>query len=251
MGKLDGMRRIVFALFAIVLSTIPAIAQQPPRLDQNSIVKDTTGTILPYPVWAQLLSTGRYKVKSEKKENPEFVLFRLSESEYEKNLETAPKPKESIYFRTGSKLGHFKTSDINGNKINTKNMAGKIIVLNFWFIQCPPCVREMPDLNAIAEFYKNDTNVVFLGIATDDKYRLDQFLRTTRFAYTIIDNGRFIADQYRIQSYPTNVVVDPEGKVYFHSTGFALNTGFWIKKSIEEIKAKKDNKIAAVTKDDN
>jgi thiol-disulfide isomerase/thioredoxin len=240
------MRRIVFALFAIMISSGRATAQQPPRLDQNSVVKDTTGTILPYPVWAQLLSTGRYKIKSEKKENPEFVLFRLSESDYEKALENAPKPKESIYFKTGSRFSHFKTTDINGNKINTKILAGKIIVLNFWFIQCPPCIKEMPDLNAIADIYKNDSSVVFLGISTDDKYRLEQFLKTTRFAYTIIDNGRFISDQYRIQGYPTNVVVDPEGKVYFHSTGFALNTGLWIKKSIEEIKTKSIAKAAPI-----
>ena len=245
------MKRIVFALFAIIISYGAGMAQQPPRLDEHSVVKDSSGFILPYSLWTQLLSTGRYKIKSEKKESPEFVLFRLSDVEYAKTLENAPKPKESIYFRTGSKFSHFKTSDINGDKINTKSLAGKIIVLNFWFIKCPPCVKEMPDLNEIADAYKNDSSVVFLGVALDDKYRLEQFLKTTRFAYTIIDNGQYIADQYRIHSYPTNVVVDPDGKVYFHSTGFALNTGVWIKRSIEELKQKKENKIAGLTKGDN
>jgi len=240
------MRRIVFALFAIMISIHPCIAQQPPKLDQHSVVKDTSGNTVPYPVWAQLLSTGRYKLKSEKKDNPEFVLFPVSEAEYEKTLENAPKPKESIYFRTGGKFAHFKTTDINGNKINTKSLAGKIIVLNFWFIKCPPCVREMPDLNALVDTYKGDSSIVFIGIALDEKYELEQFFKTTRFAYTIVNKGRYIADQYRINSYPTNVVVDPEGKVYFHSSGFAVSTGFWIKKSIEELKAKAIAKVEPV-----
>ena len=240
------MIRIGLALFVLIVSYVPIVAQQPPRLDENSVVKDSSGSILPYPLWAQLLSTGRYKIKSEKKENAEFVLFRLSDAEFEKTMENAPKPKESIYFKTGSRFAHFKTKDISDNKINTKSLAGKIIVLNFWFIKCPPCVKEMPDLNAVADAYKNDTSVVFLGVSTDDRFRLEQFLKTTRFAYTIIDNGQFIADQYRIHSYPTNVVIDQEGKVYFHSTGYAWNTGYWIKRSIEELKGKSVAKINAI-----
>lgn len=238
MIKLILMRSIVFALFAIMILVHPLTGQQVPRLDQNSIVKDTSGQVYSFSTWSQLLSSGRYKIKAEKKDNPEFIIVPLSEAEYEKNLENAPKPKESIYFKTGRKFDHFKTTDINGNKINTKDLAGKIIVLNFWFIQCPPCIREMPDLNIVADAYKDDSSVVFIAVSTDDKYRLQQFLKRARFLYTVIDNGRFISEQYRINGYPTNVVIDQEGKVYFHSTGYAMNTGYWIKKSIEEIKAK-------------
>ena len=213
-------------------------AQPLTKIDQNSIVKDTLGNTLPYAVWSQLLTTGRFKLKAEKKDNPEFILSRISDEAYEKNLETAPKPKESNFFRTGNKFGHFKATDMNGNKINTKNLVGKIIVLNYWFIKCPPCVREMPELNHLVETYKTDSSVVFIAIALDQKYDLEQFLKTTPFEYTIVHEGRFIADQNKITSYPTNVVIDQQGKVYFHSSGLFMNTAYWINKSIEELRGK-------------
>jgi hypothetical protein len=55
------------------------------------------------------------------------------------------------------------------------------------------------------------------------------------FNYTIIHEGRYLSDKYGIKSYPTHVIVDTEGKVYFHTSGLATNTVFWLKKTIDEI----------------
>ncbi|HET6723905.1 MAG TPA: TlpA disulfide reductase family protein [Chitinophagaceae bacterium] len=232
------MRKIIILALAIIISFLSTTAQPLTKPDQHSIVKDTLGNTLPYALWNQLLMTGRFKLKTENKDNSEFILSGISDEEYAKKLEAAPKPKESNFFRTGNKFGHFKATDINGNKINTKNLAGKIIVLNYWFIKCPPCVREMPELNHLVERYRTDSSVVFIAIALNQKYDLEQFLKTTRFEYKIIGDGRFIADQNKISSYPTNVVIDQKGKVYFHSTGLFINTAYWINKSIEELRGK-------------
>jgi len=237
------------AVFIIIFSYYNATAQNAPQLSEHSIVKDTSGTVIPYSIWSRLLLTGRYNIKSEKKEDTEFVIWRLSDEEYEKVLEKMPKPKESNYFRTGAYFSHFKTTDINGNKINTKNMAGKIIVLNFWFINCPPCVMEMPELTKLSDTYKGDSSIVFFAIALDKKYEIEQFLKKSRFGYTIIDEGRYIANQYNIISYPTNVVVDQKGKVYFHTTGLSTSTVHWLKKSIEELKKSEEKKEATAKSD--
>jgi thiol-disulfide isomerase/thioredoxin len=233
------MKKILLILFACFAAFLITTAQVKQNLSSASVVKDTSGTVIPYAIWTQLMMTGRYNIKSGKAENEktEFVIYRLPDEEYEKRFETMPKPKESNYFKTSSSFAHFKTKDINGNKINTKNLDGKIIVLNFWFIKCGPCQKEIPDLNKLAESYKSDSTVVFYAIALDQKFELEEFLKTTAFGYTIVDNGRFVAAQYGINSYPTNVIIDQHGKVYFHSTGLAMNTVYWLKKSIAELKA--------------
>jgi hypothetical protein len=45
--------------------------------------------------------------------------------------------------------------------------------------------------------------------------------------------------------YPTHVIVDAEGKVYFHTSGLAVNTVYWINKSIKELLAKSGKDVAA------
>jgi len=238
------MRKLLLTAVVILICFCSANAQKKQPLTESSVVKDSLGAVVPYNIWSSLLVTGRYKIKTDAKDNMEFILYRLSDEEYEKALGAMPKPKESNFFTTGSKFSHFKTTDIDGHKINTKSLAGKIIVLNFWFINCPPCRMEMPELNKLSDTYKSDSSVVFFAIALDKKYDIEQFLKNTRFGYTIIDNGRFIADQYNITSYPTNVIIDQKAKVYFHSSGLSTSTVPWLKKSIDKLKSSGEKKDA-------
>jgi thiol-disulfide isomerase/thioredoxin len=110
-------------------------------------------------------------------------------------------------------------------KFNQKDLVGKVVVLNFWFINCPPCRREMPELNELVEHYKAEKDVVFLAVALDMRYAIQEFLKTSPFNYNIIDNGRFIAGKYGINLFPTHVVVDRQGKILFHTSGYAHEYG--------------------------
>jgi peroxiredoxin len=231
-------RIIVFAVF--LFSFVISLFAQPrlvAKLSESSIVKDSSGTQYSYDTWKNLLTSGYYRIKPVNPEqtNSEFLLIRLSEEQRQKMIDNMPKPMESSFFKTGSTIVNFKTTDINGNKINLKDLKGKIVVMNFWFIDCQPCRQEIPELNQLVNDYKDSTNIVFITVATDSKGALKDFLKKTPFNYTIIDGGRFITDQYEVKSFPTHLVLDKEGKVYYHSTGYGLGTPPWIRKSIKEL----------------
>jgi thiol-disulfide isomerase/thioredoxin len=208
------------------------------QLSETSIVKDTSGTIYPFSIWNQLSITGRYKFKPENPDNPAsaFIIFRIDDEEYEKRMASLPKPKESKFFKTGSSFSYFKATDIEGNKLSSKNLKGKILVLNYWFINCPPCRMEIPELNKLVEQHKGDSMVVFVALALDEKFLLKEFLKTTPFRYAIVDDGRYYAQKNSITSFPTNVVVDQEGKIIFHSSGLSITTAYWLNKTITELK---------------
>lgn len=239
--------KILLALLCIFFSVELSAQNDPPakkvqmKITESTIVKDSSGTIYAMQTWRALLATGRYTLKAENPsdKNTPFLLVRLSDEEFEKKMNNFPKPKESSAFATGSIFQPIKARDINNEKINTKKMEGKILVINFWFIKCPPCVMEMPELNKIVEEYKNDSNVIFLAVALDSKSEIKDFLKKNPFKYTIIDDGKYITSGYKVSSYPTNIVVSPEGKIHFSSSGYSgLPTINWIKKSIEELKKK-------------
>lgn len=229
------MKRLI--LSTIFLISLHIIAGAQSQITENSVVKDSTGQIYPYSLWSKLLSSGYYYLKAIKPSQPDsgFLLIRLTEEQRQKRIESAPKPPESKFFKTGKEVSSFKTTDINGNKIILKELKGKIVVVNFWFINCEPCRKEMPELNQMVSDYKDSSDIVFLAVALDDKADLKDFLKKTSFAYTIIDNGRFITQQYGISSYPTHLILDREGKAYYHSSGYGMSTVRWLRKSIEEI----------------
>jgi thiol-disulfide isomerase/thioredoxin len=209
------------------------------KVDQNSVVKDTDGRVYPYGVWRLLVLQGEYELQPIDKQNEktDFLLVQLTEEQKNLRMEKMEKPAETSFFKTGSQFPSFKTSDIKKNKINLKEEKGKIFVLNFWFINCPPCRMEIPALNGLVESFKGNDNVRFVAIGLDDKYNIEDFLKTLPFEYNIVENGSFLANRYGIRTFPTHVIINQEGKVYYHSTGLAMNTVYWLKKSINELLA--------------
>lgn len=233
------------------------------RIDDHSVVKDSTGKQLTYKQWSDLMRTRQYVLLPENMEDTKtaFILSKKDEQEVrhikpntapidgtfanatkqlspeearEQYMASLPKPYESVYFNTGEVMEPFSTHDINGNKIKLKDLRGKVVVLNFWFIGCPACMQEIPELNKLVDDYKDNANVVFLAIALDSRHDLQKFLKQTEFKYDIIDDGRYIAADYKIGLYPTSVILNKEGKVAFHTVGFAVNSPYWMRKTINE-----------------
>jgi peroxiredoxin len=208
-------------------------------LTEDSIIKDSTGLRYPYLIWKAMIQSGDYvavPVNPEKK-NTTYILQKATEEQKLEWLDIGTKPTESPWFKTGEKFSSFKTTDINGNKINIDELKGEILVINFWFIDCPPCRKEMPELNALVNQYSGDSTIAFIAIATDSENALNIFLKENSFNYQMVGYGKPIARSYGIEAYPTNVIVNKEGKVAFHSIGYDENNIYWMKKTIEEIKA--------------
>jgi thiol-disulfide isomerase/thioredoxin len=147
-----------------------------------------------------------------------------------------PPPDETGVIKTSEPLELFTAIDIEGYKIDPKSLAGKVVVLNFWFINCPPCRQEIPELNKIAATYASNPDIVFIAIATDEKDKLKEFLKENPFAYHIVSDGRELATKYGIKGYPTNVIIGKDGKVKLHSMGYGPYTLDGFTKAIDGAK---------------
>ncbi len=114
----------------------------------------------------------------------------------------------------------FESTDLDGETLSLSNHQGKIVVLNFWFIACKPCIIEMPELNELVEEYK-EREVVFLAIGLDRPQSIRDFLTKNDFDYRIVPDGRTIASDYGVYGYPTHLIIDHKGKVVFSQTGYS------------------------------
>jgi thiol-disulfide isomerase/thioredoxin len=210
------------------------------KIDQNTIVKDDSGVILPYPIWQKMMQSDDYSLDRIDK-TADFLLHKMTVEEKVKFLEKKkemaarlPKPRPADAFVEGKKFDGEKITDMNGNKYDLRVANGKVYVINFWFINCPPCKKEIPELNEMVAKYKENKDVVFLAIALDDRSDLKEFIKTLPFNYNIVDDGRFYSSKYGIKGYPTHVIVGKDGLIKFSTIGLATNTVYWVDKTIAE-----------------
>ncbi len=119
----------------------------------------------------------------------------------------------------GRQAPAFTATDVNGNQVDLARLAGKVVVLNFWFIGCFACEEEMPELNRIAAEYK-DRDVVFVALNFDPVAETKTFLRRTRFDYQIVAAAQPIFDNFGVRPCPTNMVIDRSGQVVFADSGY-------------------------------
>jgi thiol-disulfide isomerase/thioredoxin len=88
----------------------------------------------------------------------------------------------------GVSLPEFEVADMDNNRIRTKDLKGKVTIINFWFKACAPCVAEIPDLNTLVVKYKSK-EINFLAISTDSTNEIVNFSKKHPFDFTIIPNG--------------------------------------------------------------
>ncbi|MEO5593958.1 MAG: TlpA disulfide reductase family protein [Chitinophagaceae bacterium] len=113
-------------------------------------------------------------------------------------------------------------TDKNGNRINTYNLKGKIIFINFWATWCPPCIAEMASINALYNKLKTDPRFVF--ILADADSNLAQSI-------AFMDNHQYNLPVYQIAgpisadlfsgSLPTTLIIDTKGNLVQRHEGIA------------------------------
>jgi peroxiredoxin len=117
----------------------------------------------------------------------------------------------------------FNLTSLEGKKFELAALRGKVVVLNFWFTGCAPCVAEFSKLNGLVNKFKNK-EVVFIAPSLDNVTTLKLFLKQHRFKYHIVPNaGSLIVSTYSDGSgtvvFPTHVVINKEGEIDTRVTG--------------------------------
>ena len=137
-------------------------------------------------------------------------------------------------FEKGEFAKDFIVTDLKGNNIKLSELRGKVVVLNFWFIKCKPCIIEMPHLNELKESYK-DRDVEFIAITFDKKEMIEQFLIYNPFNYTIASNASDAINIYGVNSFPTNMVINQQGEIVLKEIGYRTNIKDVLKASINKL----------------
>lgn len=102
----------------------------------------------------------------------------------------------------------FALQDLNGETWTLSEMDERVVVLNFWFTDCPPCRREIPDL---IRWQTENPDIPLLGIHTDPRKPPGVIKRVSEqmgINYTVLDDRKAeAAKAYNVTNFPTTIVL--------------------------------------------
>lgn len=136
-----------------------------------------------------------------------FCVLILSVMMYEPAL---AQPMEQL--AKGTLAPDFSVTSLEGERLDSTELKGKVIVLNFWYISCPPCRTEIPRLNRLVDRFR-DKGVVFIAFAPDSVEDLRAFLEVNEFKYHVVPDATPIAVEYKVSGAPTHILLDREMRV--------------------------------------
>jgi len=111
----------------------------------------------------------------------------------------------------------FTLQALDGTPWKLRELGGKVVLLNFWATWCPPCRKEMPDLEALYGQYKSQ-GLVILAISDEDAAKVRPFIAERRISYPVLlDPGRTVHELFQIEGIPKTFVYDRAGKLVAQS----------------------------------
>jgi len=78
----------------------------------------------------------------------------------------------------GKDIPEFSLVGRSGKVYTKESLKGKVVVLNFWSVNCGPCLMEIPVLNRLQQMYKDSSDFIFISILYDKDEELVKFLET-------------------------------------------------------------------------
>jgi thiol-disulfide isomerase/thioredoxin len=115
-----------------------------------------------------------------------------------------------------SESSDYQLVDMDGNIHRVSDNRGKWLVINFWASWCPPCIKEMPEIERFYQENKTTAQVWGVTFEDSDKEKIQQFVAQLGVTYPILGYGQDPLTGFGdVNVLPTTFVIDPDG-LFFH-----------------------------------
>jgi thiol-disulfide isomerase/thioredoxin len=122
----------------------------------------------------------------------------------------------------GDPLPEFRLASIAGGELGSRELAGKVVVYDFWATWCGPCHLQAEILHEMYPDHRGD-DVEFVAISVGEPEEIvREFLAEKPYPYPVlVDPEDSMSTRLRILGLPTLIVADRDGRVVFRSTGIS------------------------------
>ena len=123
----------------------------------------------------------------------------------------------------------WQLKDQDGNVYNFEDTKGKVVFLNFWATWCPPCIAEMPSIEALYSDYKDE--VVFLLVSNEKIETIKAFNDKNNYSFNFYNPISNPPNSFETRSIPRTYVIDKSGKIVMDKNGAAN----WNSESVRDV----------------
>jgi len=109
-----------------------------------------------------------------------------------------------------------------GETHTPESLKGKVVFINFWATWCPPCIAEMPAINALYTSFKNNPDIVFLLVDADQNLpKATSFIKEKQFEFPVSSVSGPVPASWYNGTLPTTLVLDKTGNLVYQHEGAA------------------------------
>lgn len=134
------------------------------------------------------------------------------------------KPKPLV---VGNPAPSWKLAATDGELLSLEGFEGKVVLMHFWASWCGYCKRAVPEIQKIHETFKDNPDVVVLGIncreRAGSKVKPSDFVKEKGLTYRQAFKGDTVANLYEVKGFPTMYIIGPDGKIIHYERGFKKN----------------------------
>ena len=117
-----------------------------------------------------------------------------------------------------------------------ENVTSKLVLLDFWFVNCKPCLSAIKTLVKLDSVYSDiDLQIIGLNVVDTSISKMQQIVDTYHIEYPVVHQAGNTAEEYAVSAYPTLFLIDTQSKkVLYKHRGYTVEMQEELEKAIEK-----------------
>lgn len=123
---------------------------------------------------------------------------------------------------------------LNNNKaVKISDFKGKVMLLDFWYLSCYPCLKAIPDLIKLQKEFKDDLVIIGINDVDDQEFITEYFKKKEVNYFSTYKTDKNFSKSLNINAHPTIMLYDKQGKLIHTDTGYSKTGMRTLKRAIK------------------